>query len=192
MKRIIESYLPIFQGFYGTLFECDAEEGMIEEGKNYDDYKWDYTDYHNRVAKACVSPIEDQLNDLDLGITVEFQSLYSPREYNFSNDSINVVYTLESDSMDKIVAYIQENREEFDTYIKDNCTSYDGFMSFYSNSSDVWLNEYIKREDKDMVTVFGHLLEFMLNNEEFTAIHLAEEVQEEMGMIDCELKETAE
>ena len=72
MKRIIESYLPIFQGFYGTLFECDAEEVMIEEDKNYDDYNWDYTDYHNRVAKACVSPIQDQLNDLDLGITVEF------------------------------------------------------------------------------------------------------------------------
>lgn len=189
MKRIIESYLPVFQGFYGTLFECDAEEGMIEDGKNYDDYKWNYVDYHNRVAKACVSPIEDQLNDLDLGITVEFQNLYSPRQYNFSNDSINVAYTLADDSLTKIVAYIQENREEFDTYIKDNCTSYDGFMSFYSNNSDVWLNDYIKREDKDMVTVFGHLLEFMLKNEEFSADNLAEEVQEEMGMIDCELIE---
>ena len=187
MKRIIESYLPIFQGFYGTLFECDAEEVMIEEDKNYDDYNWDYTDYHNRVAKACVSPIQDQLNDLDLGITVEFQSLYSPREYNFSNDSINVAYTLADDSLAKIVEYINDNREEFDTYVKDNCTSYDGFMSFYSNDSNVWLNEYIKRENDDMATVFGHLLEFMLNNEEFTASHLAEEVQEEMNMIDCEL-----
>jgi|TARA_R110000787_G_scaffold214353_2_gene323597 hypothetical protein len=187
MKRIIESYLPIFQGFYGTLFECDAEEVMIEEDKNYDDYNWDYTDYHNRVAKACVSPIQDQLNDLDLGITVEFQSLYSPREYNFSNDSINVAYTLADDSLAKIVEYINDNREEFDTYVKDNCTSYDGFMSFYSNDSNVWLNEYIKRENDDMATVFGHLLEFMLSNEEFTASHLAEEVQEEMNMIDCEL-----
>jgi hypothetical protein len=187
MSRIIESYLPVFQGFYGTLFECDAEEGMIEEGKTYDDYKWNYADYKQRVATACVSPIEDQLNELDLGITIEFQSLYSPKYYNYSNDSINVAYTLSDNSLDKIVEYINENREAFDTYIKDNCTSYDGFCSFYSNDSDVWLNEYIKREDDDMGTVFGHLLAFMLQNEEFTASHLTMEVCEEMNYIESEL-----
>ena len=191
MKRVIESYLPIFQGFYGTLFECDSEESMLEDGKTYDDYKWNYAEYNQRVATACVSPIEDQLNELGLGITIEFQSLYSPKYYNYSNDSINVAYTLEDKSLDKIVEYIQENREAFDTYIKDNCTSYDGFISFYSNDSDVWLDEYIKREDDDMATVFGHLLEFVLQNEEFTASHLAEEVQDEISYVECELIETA-
>jgi hypothetical protein len=187
MKRVIESYLPIFQGFYGTLFECDAEEGMIEEGKTYDSYNWNYADYHNRVATACVSPVEDQLNELDLGIAIKFQSLYSPRQYNFSNDSINVAYTLEDDSLAKIVGYIKDNREEFDTYVKDNCTSYDGFISFYSNDSSVWLNEYVNREDSEMSTVFGHLLEFILKNEEFTADELAQEVQEEMSYVESEL-----
>jgi len=186
MKRVIESYLPIFQGFYGTIFECDKEEDLIAEDKTYDDYKWFYKEYHERVAKSCVPSIQDQL--VNFGITIEFQSLYSPREYNFSNDSINVAYTLENDSLDKIVEYIQENREEFDTYVKDNCTSYDGFISFYSNDSDVWLNEYVKREDGAMETVFGHLLEFILKCEEYNADDLYYDVIGD-AYIECELIE---
>lgn len=33
----IESYLPVFPGFYETIFQPD-EELSIEDGKTYDDY----------------------------------------------------------------------------------------------------------------------------------------------------------
>lgn len=161
MKTIIESFLPVFQGFYGTIFEYDSEENDIEEGKTYEDYNWFYTEYHQRVAKACVNPIEDQLKDLDLGITIEFQSLYSPREYNFSNDQINVAYTLEKESFQKVLDYLNENKEDFTQHIKDNFSSCSGFISFYSNDVDVWFNEYLKQDYEKINTLFGGVMGFI-------------------------------
>lgn len=95
MKKVIESYLPIFKGFYGSIFECDCEENEIENGKRYDDYTFEYDDYRNRVGNACVTAIGKELTLFN--ITVEFQAIYSPKYYNYSNDTINVAYTLESD-----------------------------------------------------------------------------------------------
>ena len=184
MKKI-ESYLPIFPGFYNTLFECDCEESEIEEGKTYDDYDFDYADYHKRVAERCVEAIENELKDFN--IKVEFQDLISPRFYNFSNDSINVEYTLENNSFDLVLDYLNENKEEFKTYIKERYTSYDGFSSFYSNDADVWLNEYLK-DDKKQAHAFGAVLDFILFNEEYTSENLYGDVCDEMYVYG-ELKE---
>ena len=183
--KIIESFLPIFQGFYGTIFEAD-EDNMIEDGKTWDDYNWDYKDYMTRVAKACCCTIEDQLKDF--GITVTFQNVYSPREYNFSNDSINVAYHLEDDSFNKVLAYLLENKEAFTQHVKDNFTSYDGFMSFYSNDINTWFNEYLKEDNEKLTTLSGNVLEFILQNEDFNADELQSDVCSEM-YVNGELKE---
>ncbi len=185
MKTIIESWLPVFQGFYGTIFEYDDEVDDIEEGKTYDDYNWDYADYHQRVARACVPVIEGQLEDF--GIKVEFTSLYSPRYYNFSNDQINVKYTLSNDSFDKVVEYCKENLEEFEVFLSDNFKSYDGFSSFYNYDSETWFNEYLKPDFKKLTTLFGSVLQFIIKNEEFTPYNLYEQLCDER-YISYELK----
>jgi hypothetical protein len=78
----IKSYLPVFTGFYNTIFQCDCEDEYIEEGKTYDDYQWNHKDFHDRVAKACVTSIELAIKDeLGYDIKVSFDNLYSPKFY---------------------------------------------------------------------------------------------------------------
>lgn len=150
----IESYLPIFPGFYETLFAPD-EESYIEEGKSWEDYDWNYPQYHDRVAKACVSWVENELKDL--GIKVEFQSVYSPTYYNYGNDSINVLYRVKSYTI--IREYIDENIEQFQAYLDENYKGYPGFIPSHSRDVEEW-----KKEISD-THKFGSILNFILNNE---------------------------
>jgi hypothetical protein len=186
----IESFLPIFNGFYGTNFECDCEDYYIDDDKTYDDYKWDYAEYHQRVAKAVTKAVAYELKPL--GIETEFDNLYSPKYYNFSNDSINVTYTLQKDSFKKLVDYCKENLDEFEGYLKDHFKSYDGFMSFFNYDSETWFNEYLDINHNKIATIFGSALDFYLMNEEYTLDDLEEEVREELQQVDYELIEVVE
>ena len=154
----IESFLPIFPGFYGTIFEPN-EEPYIEDGKTYDDYEWDYHSYYQRVAKACVPVIEDMLRDLNITTDIKFQSLLQPKEYNFGNDSINVEYTISKRSLRVIKDYLMSHIEAFREFLRDNYTNCSGFISHYENYPEAWLNDLI-HEHK-----FGAVLGFILNNE---------------------------
>src|SRR6478609_3261132 len=104
-----EIALPVFNGFYGTHFECDCEENEIEDGKTYDDYTWDYKDYELRIARACVDKVEHNLKAVGFPCVITFQSIYSPKEYNFKNDSINVLIEYKHADLKKIIADIKEN-----------------------------------------------------------------------------------
>ena len=166
MKKI-ESYLPIFPGFYNTIFECDSEECEIEyyneqngTDLNWDDFNWDYREYHERMAKNCVNSIEHELKDFN--IKIEFQKLVSPREYNFTNDSINVEYSIEN--LNQIENYLKDNFNEFEEYLKGRYTSRDGFTSFYSTDGYIWLYNYLNDGNK-IQHCFGSILEFILTNE---------------------------
>lgn len=166
MKKI-ESYLPIFPGFYNSIFQFDNEECEIEyynEQNNTDlewgDFDWDYEEYQERMAKNCVNSIEQELKDFN--IKIEYQKLVSPREYNFTNDSINVEYEIEN--LDQIKTYLKDNFTEFEQYLKDRYTSGPGFTSFYSTDGYMWLHNYLKDERK-IKHCFGSILHFILTNE---------------------------
>lgn len=156
----IGSYLPIFSGFYNTIFQAD-EEMVIEHPYKYDDYDFDYEGYQQDVAKECVKQVEEWLEDFD--IKVKFEELISPREYNFSNDSINVEYALGKDSMKKILDYLEENKEAFSEYIKKRYTSRSGFISSYSNDANEWIKDL--KDESSLHHKLGSVLEFILENE---------------------------
>lgn len=190
MKKI-ESYLPIFNGFYGTIFECDCEESSLPEGKDSDDYEFDYVDYNKRVAEACVEPIQKELKEF--GITIEYQKLVSPKFYNYSNDIINVEYTLQNDSFKKIIDYCKENLEAFEQYLEENFKSRDGFSSFFEYDTKTWLYFYLLTPPIDKIsTILGSTLEFILQNEEYNTESLYEAITDETNYVGCELKETCE
>lgn len=180
----IESYLPVFTGFYNTIFESD-EDNYIEEGKTYDDYNWDYADYANRLSMACVESIESELSSFGLKLT--FQALISPKYYNYSNDSINVLYELEEDSMFLIKQYLIDNMDSFESYIEEKYTSCSGFISSYSNDYKKWLFVYLEDDDK-LKHCFGSILNFILLNEGFDDMSLHDSVCDEMW-VDGELIE---
>lgn len=59
-NKIIESFLPVFCGFYNTIFEPD-ESNIIEDPFTYDNYEFEYDTYRTYridIAKACVNGIE--------------------------------------------------------------------------------------------------------------------------------------
>jgi hypothetical protein len=171
----IESFLPVFNGFYGTHFEPD-EESTIESPYTWDDYEFDYVGYRTNVSLACCDAIENKLNDIGIkGVTIKYQNLSSPREYNFANDSINVKYKLTDTAVKAINSYLIDNKEAFTTYIKNRYTSRDGFMSWHSNDANDWLNDKLS-DKKELSHAFGAVLEFIFENEGYEAYNLYEDI----------------
>lgn len=138
------TWCPLFPGFYNTVFECNSEEQEIESyneeyGTNYgyDDFNFDYKDYENRVANKFVQRIEKELKRF-IQIGIEYERISSPKEYNFTNDSIYIIVELDLDELLKlIVARFNEAKDYFEkTY-----TSRSGFISYHSNDIADWLNK---------------------------------------------------
>ena len=166
----VETFLPVFPGFYGTMFdsECHEEQELgyinqIREDNDkkpiiWDQLKPDYEAFSDDVAEQCVEFISGVLEDLGIIEHIELQNIYSPREYNWSNDSIDIKVTLSPDNVDNIKTYLQDNAELFDDYIQKRYTSYDGFWSHYSNDSEEWLGdpELLTHQHK-----LGSVLEFI-------------------------------
>src|SRR4051812_28741600 len=147
MKTIkkIESYLPVFPGFYSTIFGAD-EEPYIEDGKTYEDYEWDNPGYEQSVAKQSVYAIETALIDLGFPVKIQYQELVSPKYYNYSNDSINVKYSIQTGFISKLRTFLIANSEAFETFINDRYTSCSGFISGYANDPAEWLS-YVNLTD---------------------------------------------
>ena len=173
----VETYLPLFPGFYGTSWEAYNEEdeiseiNRIREGKGlepitWDDCQWNYMDRDNEVAQNCCHFIEERIKEMGLDIDINYQKINSPKYYNFSNDSIYI----EADIRDfeKIINYLNDNEEEFEEYIGENYTSRSGFLSSYSNNHKVWMLDLKDHENTDIGHRIGSVLNFILINEEIT------------------------
>ena len=61
-------------------------------------------------------------------MTINFISLYSPREYNFTTDSIDA--SISNKDFKKLKKYFLNNKD-FITYANESSKSRDGFISFY-------------------------------------------------------------
>ena len=180
MKKI-ESYLPIFNGFYNSLFEYDREEDDIQSFNNeygtsldYEDFDWNHTERNERISKQICSIVQSLLLDEMIEITINFQNLVSPREYNFTNDSINCEYVISQKQYDLIIDYLKSNCTEFDNWIKDRYTSRPGFISSHSNNDEVWINNM--KSESHLEHNFGAVLEFILQNEGYEPMSIYEQI----------------
>jgi len=173
--KTIETYLPVFPGFYSTIFEPD-ETSEIEyftqlriDNKltpvDFDQFQFDYDNYRKRISKDCCGFIERELKALNVLDSITFQSVYSPKEYNFATDAIYIAVNLTDENVEVIKKYLQDNIESFTQYVKDRYTSYDGFMSSYSNNVNAWLFDECL-EHKHML---GPILEFICRNEDINS-----------------------
>ena len=140
--KAIQTWLPVYSGNYGTVWEdapneeCEVDwinEQRAERNLNpieFDDIEFNYANFYKDLAELITDEIENELKNFVYSI--EFEKLQSPKEYNFTNDSI------ECEIKPKIKAikeYISLNFDEWSKYIEENYTSYDGFCSFHSSSS---------------------------------------------------------
>ena len=81
----IKTFLPVFTGFYNTIFEPNESSEIDNYNQlqgadyNYDDFEFDYEDYRKRVAEQCVESIEIELDlifslNFDGDFKIEFET----------------------------------------------------------------------------------------------------------------------
>jgi len=170
--QTIGTYLPIFPGFYGTVFEYQSDDIEYSLFNNPDsihetlksficDNVWDcinYSDYQTDTCKAAVSYIDDIIKEntylCDIVKTVEFDNVYSPKEYNFYNDSVNI--NLEVDFNKLLKAFMRHPLAG--TFLKERYTSCSGFISHYPNNLKQWARDAYEDQDHTI----GTMIEFLL------------------------------
>jgi len=160
MTNKIETFLPLFSGFYGTIWEMDTDSFEHHNDVEYDDLDIDHKSYEMAIVEAVADAVQDNCPFIT-AITV--QGISSPREYNFRNDSGNVVIEY---NVDDFAAYLIENKDSLNDYLKEKYTSRSGFISFYDNSFDEWFDQTdgFKNLLVDSHRL-GSLLDFYFDNE---------------------------
>ena len=170
----VPTWLPIFPGFYNTLFEASSDDeceefschGIAE--KDYDlcyetkSYERAWRKYEKDVCERAVSIIEIFLTPLYIE-KLEFEKIMSPKEYNFGNDAINIEASLSAYNIETIINYISDNMEAWTWYLL-RYKSYDGFASSYDYHPDDedWADVEEALEDEHKC---GAILQFIcLNN----------------------------
>ena len=165
----VQTFLPVFNGFYNTLFENildNATDNAIEwynednnTSLNYDDFDFDFASIKNEICKDAVSKVENKLNEIGINCTINFETLVSPREYNFSNDSINIEINFKKFS--QVIEILEQNFDSFSKYIKDNYTSRDGFISNHSSYASDWMED-LKNVAENETHKVGAVMDFIL------------------------------
>lgn len=189
--KTIETFLPVFPGFYGTIFEADTESELYSQNQErdsslpeieYDDLDFDNKEYENEVVKQCTSFIEDQLKPMGLVTAIRFQSINSPREYNFANDSGNIEIDLTNKNIKAIKDYLKANADAYAKYLKGTYTSCDGFWSHYGNSIEEWSDytDGFKVWDNHAHHL-GSVLQFICWNEDITDESMYESLEVYVG-----------
>lgn len=177
---IKDLWLIPFPGFYSTLFEprydhfelIDLLE-LTEEQSNDDEFmnklddSFDFKAYAHDVGEKCADTIEKELCS-QLGIKVgelfSFSEphIWSPREYNFSNDHLEVRFT--SDKFGQFYKVLLDWCEAHKDYlmqcIKRDNSIRSGFVPFYSNKYDEWMREW-QNFDYDS-TAFAQLISYIV------------------------------
>ena len=126
-----------FCGYYETLLQdeldMEAEYCELEE----ESINWLAT--HEGVAEEYAKEYLHQM-----GLEGKFDSLVSPKYYNFETDALFV--ELPNASLLKIKLEVMlDNREDFSAWVIDNCTSRDGFISFLPNNLALWPEDWEER-----------------------------------------------
>lgn len=154
-----------FPGFYESILSAaldDAErmeaEHIAENHPELDetaicDALYQHSDYSkgfNAIARANVDYLNHVLEDT--GIELAFDSMESPREYNFTTDALFVTIN------DPVKLYADTNTASLNAVIKERFTSGPGFHSFYSNDPDAWrakpLDEWDHNELGALLTAY--------------------------------------
>ena len=184
-NQSIKTFLPIFNGFYETIWASDNQlenelYSINQERKDkgyspidYDCINFDNEAYEIEVSKRLCQLLEGELSDYVTKIV--YEKLESPKTYNFSNDSIDVIIEVKAKEVKK---YIYKNIESFKVYLKNNYTSYDGFMSHYDNDFESW--QSMTKDFSDFSVnghVLGSILQFIAINEGIDEFSLYENLE---------------
>lgn len=124
--------VPLFSGTYET--QWDIQE--YDDDGNELEIDYDSKDFMKGIINVYRENEKNILRDMNVSFIkkVTFTgSYYSPREYNFSTDTIDFTLEVDQQEMYKALDALDGN-EDFSKYLSDNFTSYDGFWSHTPNT----------------------------------------------------------
>lgn len=158
MSATFNFSLPFFEGFYESIYEnSDTEYYAIREEIEYydeemnekhepEDFEFDYIQRRQDIIEAFCNAFYEITPSW---VTeVKFESLDSPKYYNFSTDRIFADVTFDDDWREQLLDFIKENYEELKKRIKEDWSSRSGFISFMEDSVEYWVAE-IKKDEPD-------------------------------------------
>lgn len=126
----------------------------------------DYKKLHKLYVKDYVDEIASQT-----GLAIEFESLNSPREYNFTTDRIFV--HIELAEIERL--YKELSAETLTTYVREHFTSRDGFSSFYDGDFSNWDDSDLSKWDHNEL---GAIIECWLEENNYGDEYLQFDLQE--------------
>lgn len=153
----LKTDLPFFQGFYESILENSdtayyAIENDIEycrkelgEERDYNDYEFDTYRRRQDICLAYCANFEEM--SPSFVTKVIYDSISSPREYNFRTDELIAQIVFADNWREEILKFMRENKEELSKEIYNDWTSRDGFWSFMPNHYDAWYAEFEKAEE---------------------------------------------
>ena len=116
-------YDIIFPGFYNTYHGDRIEEIMELEDIFYSEAIFNY-------SESYIYNLNNFINsEFNLGISLKFLEVISPKYYNYSNDRLTV--EIEQQDINIIYEYFQED-DAFIEYLENETLTRDGYISYYS------------------------------------------------------------
>jgi len=173
----IETWLPVFSGFYYTIWD-DIDETCIQYDLEHESefreiypelekLPWNFIEENFRdcvqwgvgqvnIVKGICDEMPDFLNEIVPGLvnSCQYQEIRRPREYNFTNDAVNVAFDINLTVLRK---FIYEHVNQLEDYLQKRYTSRDGFFSYYPNTIVDW-----EDETQNFLQLGGHYLGSLL------------------------------
>jgi hypothetical protein len=153
MKVKTISTIP-FQGFYNSLYS-HAIDSEVESSIDWFSEEYQLTEaqrdtlangyleknisefYHNVAKDYAEAFIYEIERETELSLDANFESMESPKEYNFQTDRLFI--ELPETSAVAFINYVLANhKEELEELIAQRFTSRDGFWSNYDNTLEAW------------------------------------------------------
>ena len=186
MKKIIN--LP-FPGFYYSWYDQEIDHALESQSEAYIERdprdisvtlkdkveaifhsNFNGDSYRKTVAKSYTKAFNAWFEDkYELDLELEFESMISPKYYNFETDRVFAYI-----SEEKARALCDLARPKLDAEIKRRFTSRDGFISHYPNNLSDW-PRYLSDWDHNQL---GTLLTALFNTEEDADFEIFESLYE--------------
>jgi hypothetical protein len=160
-----------FEGFYCSTLESifdnsvnsyyNGNDELIEKYNDSEFLVKDFEKYKNHVSNAYADHIQELYDCLDSEVKIEFNSIESPKFYNYTTDSLYLDTCLSSENKHDIAILLQENKELFFDYLGQDSSKHIAQRTInndYFVELDV-LDYYDNVEDnKDLI------FDYMINN----------------------------
>lgn len=169
LKFILE--VPFFPGHYESdLTNGDTEYYAVREEQEYyqdelgfacteDDFEFDYDRRVQDINEVYVSAAFNMLSEIEMVQSMEFESMTSPKYYNFATDRLWATVKMSADWVSKMRVFIKDNEEWLRNRIHEDWSSRSGFWSFTDNDLDDWYDHLFKEFDEKYISI---MLSYML------------------------------